>query len=97
MGPSGAVLASGWTVLAPLAYGLRGDAAVLGQHAGILGERAISAQTAGMVRVFGWTASISGPPAGDATTVAIKPPGTVRPAPRSLNALGPNNVPLPDN
>jgi hypothetical protein len=53
MGPSGAVLASGWTVLAPLAYGLRGDAAVLGQHAGILGERAISAQTAGMVRVFG--------------------------------------------
>src|SRR3954465_10677361 len=57
-------------------------------------ERAISARTAGVVRALGWIESIR---------PSLQPRALVRGrrsatrTPRSPNALGPNNVPQPDN
>ena len=79
-----AVLAVGGAALAPLADGLGADAEALGQHAGGLGERAISARTAGVVRALGWMASISASSGPRWAPRAVKAPGMLLNRPTRL-------------
>ncbi len=61
MGPGRAILTGIGAAFAPFADGLGGHAVALGQHPDLSAERAISARTAGVVRAWGWMASINEP------------------------------------